>query len=674
MVRRETGRQRGLLRDRVRVPSRVLGLLIVPAILVAAGSCGASTKTSTGPTPPKCQTSVALSTPLVAAAGGSAKLNVTAQRECAWTVSSAVGWISGLTPASGQGDAEVTFSVASNPDAVARQGDLIVNDQHVPVRQDAAACRYGIAPRSWSLGAGGGELEVKVTAVNGCTWSASSNTGWIRVKSGESGTRDGPVVVEADANSDDDGRTGSLTIAGETLEVAQGGSSPNAPPTPPPPPNITCTYGISPTSFSAPAAGASGATTLQTNDAACPWSVASDSTWLTPTTSAGTGNQSIGFVVAANTGGARTGRLEVAGQVLTVTQAAAGTPGPSCTFSINPTSLSAGAAGVTGSSVTVSTGTGCSWAASTATSWITITSGATGAGPGTVVFNVGTNSGPARSGSLTIAGVTFGVTQAAAGPACSVSISPTSQSMDVLGGSTTVAVSTTASCSWSATTAATWIAITAGTSGTGNGKVAMTIAPNVGGARTGTVTIGGQTFTVNQASALPGPGCTYSINPTSRTTDDDGANDQKIDVNTQSGCAWTAVSNAPWVTITEGLVDVGDGEVRYDVAANTGAARQTTLTVAGRTFTVNQDAAPCSYSINPTSQTFAAAGGSGTVAVSTQANCSWTAVSDVTWIVVTAGANGTGNGTVAFTVSANSGGSRKGTVRIAGRTFTVQQN
>jgi all-beta uncharacterized protein/BACON domain-containing protein len=594
MVRREIGRQRGPLRDRARESSRVVGLLILPIILfVAANGCGASTKTSTGPTPAKCQPSAALSTPSVAAAGGPAVLTVTTQQECAWTVASAVPWISGLSPASGQGNAEVTFSVANNPDATARQGDLILNEQPVRVRQDAAACKYDLVPRSWSLDAAGGEWDVKVSA-NGCVWLATSNTGWIRVKSGQTGTRDGTVIVEADANTGPDARSGSLTIAGESFGVAQGGTSPDAPPPPPPPlppppppPSFTCSYTLSPTTHAAPAAGGTGTTTIQTNHPGCVWNVSSDSAWLTFTTPTGAGSQGVGFTVAANTGAGRTGRLTIGGQVLTVTQAAAPPPPPTCTFSL----------------------------------------------------------------------------------------APTSQSVGVLGGTATVAVTTTATCSWSATTGDAWIAITGGASGTGNGKVALTIAANLGAARTGTVTIGGQTFTVNQASALPGPGCSYTINPTSRTTGDGGATDQKIDVNTQSGCAWTAVSSAPWVTITQGLVDVGDGEVRYTVAANTGAARQTTLTVAGRTFTVNQDAAPCSYTINPTTQTFAATGGSGTVAVATAAHCAWTAVSNDSWIVVTAGASGTGNGAVTYTVAARTGGSsRKGTITIAGRTFTVQQN
>src|SRR5205085_2296676 len=55
-----------------------------------------------------------------------------------------------------------------------------------------------------------------------------------------------------------------------------------------------------------------------------------------------------------------------------------------------------------------------------------------------------------------------------------------------------------------------------------------------------------------------------------------------------SGCAWTASSGASWVTITSGASGSGNGTVGYSVAANTGAARSATLTIATKTFTVNQ--------------------------------------------------------------------------------------
>jgi hypothetical protein len=44
--------------------------------------------------------------------------------------------------------------------------------------------------------------------------------------------------------------------------------------------------------------------------------------------------------------------------------------------------------------------------------------------------------------------------------------------------------------------------VTAGASGTGNGTVSFTVAANTGAARSGTLTIGGQTFTVTQAAPV----------------------------------------------------------------------------------------------------------------------------------------------------------------------------
>lgn len=585
MVRREIGGSRVLARGGVTQVACALGLT---AAVIAAGTCGTSSRTSTGPTPLKCQPSVALSTQLIGAAGGNATLSVTTQQECKWSVTTEVGWISGLTPSSGQGSAQVAFSVATNPAASVRQGDLVLNDQRIQVRQEAAPCRYEIAPKSHALDAGGDEWQVQVTAVTGCTWRATSDVSWITVKAGDTGTQNGMVVVEAGPNDSQDPRVGSLTIAGESFAVAQGGTAvgppspppPTAPaPQPPGPQPGACSYSLSPATYAAPAAAGSGSASVQATHSACVWTVSTDAAWLTPSTNVGVGTQSVGFQVAANTGAVRIGRLTLAGQVLTVTQAA---PGQTCTYSINPTSLSAAATGATASTVTVTAGAGCAWTATTAASWITITAGAGGSGPGSVVFNVAANPGAARNGTLTIAG---------------------------------------------------------------------------------------QTFTVNQATS-----CTYSIKPTSQSVSAGGASNREIDVDTTSGCPWTAVSSAVWITINNGSSHQGKGKVEYDVASNPGQARQGTMIVAGHTFTVNQDAQPCSYSISPNGQMFTAIGGTGSVSVSTQSWCSWTATSNASWITVTQTGSGTGSGGVLYTVAPNSGGSRNGTITIAGKTFTVSQN
>jgi hypothetical protein len=65
-------------------------------------------------------------------------------------------------------------------------------------------------------------------------------------------------------------------------------------------------------------------------------------------------------------------------------------------------------------------------------------------------------------------------------------------------GHDTVAVSTGTGCAWTATSNAAWIALTSGASGTGRGTVAFSIDRNRGQARTGTLTIAGHTFTVQQ--------------------------------------------------------------------------------------------------------------------------------------------------------------------------------
>jgi uncharacterized protein (TIGR03437 family) len=176
--------------------------------------------------------------------------------------------------------------------------------------------------------------------------------------------------------------------------------------------------------------------------------------------------------------------------------------GGACSYTLNAAGAQAPAAASAGT-VVVSTVAGCPWTATSNAAWVTITSGASGSGGGTVSYSVTANTGTAaRTGTLTIAGQTFTVTQSAANPSCSYAITPNSASAPAGLSSGTVSVTTTSGCSWAATSNASWITITAGSSGTGSGTVAYSVAPNVGTVpRTGTLTIAGRTFTVTQAGA-----------------------------------------------------------------------------------------------------------------------------------------------------------------------------
>ena len=82
----------------------------------------------------------------------------------------------------------------------------------------------------------------------------------------------------------------------------------------------------------------------------------------------------------------------------------------------------------------------------------------------------------------------------------------------------------------------------------------------------------------------------------------------------------------------------------------------------------------CTCSIYPTSKHFGPSGGTGSVDVTTQSGCAWTATSNDSWIHITSGSSGTGSGTVNYSVDENTGSARTGTITIANETFTVTQS
>jgi fibronectin type 3 domain-containing protein len=82
---------------------------------------------------------------------------------------------------------------------------------------------------------------------------------------------------------------------------------------------------------------------------------------------------------------------------------------------------------------------------------------------------------------------------------------------------------------------------------------------------------------------------------------------------------------------------------------------------------------PCTYTTSPASQSFTAAAGSGTVAVTAAAGCPWTASNGASWVTVTSGVSGTGSGTVLYSVAANTGAARSATLAVAGRTLMISQ-
>jgi hypothetical protein len=90
-------------------------------------------------------------------------------------------------------------------------------------------------------------------------------------------------------------------------------------------------------------------------------------------------------------------------------------------------------------------------------------------------------------------------------------------------------------------------------------------------------------------------------------------------------------------------------------------------------YTLRLSVTTCSFAVAPLQPPrYEAAGGSGSVTVSCADGCEWTAASQAPWITLTAGASGTGNGSVAFNVAPNtSAQGRSGTISVAGQTVTI---
>ena len=171
---------------------------------------------------------------------------------------------------------------------------------------------------------------------------------------------------------------------------------------------------------------------------------------------------------------------------------------------------------------------------------------------------------------------------------CTVALKTTGITLTAKGGAKKLSLTAASDCDWSVVNTNSFITITAGNSGAGNGVVNFTVAPNTNTvAISGVISIKGQDFTVNQAAG----GCTYALSPKAgKPKAAGGAATVKVKAK-YSDCAWSAESNDSFITITGGTNGVGSGVVSYTVAPNTGTnAVVGTMTIAGETFTVTQAA------------------------------------------------------------------------------------
>jgi hypothetical protein len=487
---------------------------------------------------------------------------------CGWSVTSSSAWLTVTSATSGSGSATISYSVAANSGEI-RTATLTVGGQTFTMTQAAAPCTYSISPASGAAPATPSNGSFALTAnLASCPWSVTSSAPWLTVSSATTGNGSATIAYSVAANSGEI-RTATLTVAGQTFTLTQSAAS--------------CTFTFTPSSRSIASSATAGTVALATNLASCSWSVTSSAAWLTVSSAKnGSGNATISWNAAANSGEIRTATLTAGGQTFTVTQDAA-----PCTYSISPASGAAPYTSSNGSFALTANLASCPWSVSSSASWLSVMSPPAGSGNGsaTISYSVGANNGAARSATLTVAGKTFTVNQEAV--PCAYSISPTSASVPLASSSGSFALTANlGSCPWSAVSSASWLTVSAPASGGGNATIAYTAAANSGPPRSATITVAGSVFTLNQGGT-----CTYTVSPLTVAAGSP-ASTFTATITADSACYWGAESFDPWLTITSPTEGSGNGTVTVSIAANTGRARTGALSIAGNAVAVSQRACP----------------------------------------------------------------------------------
>jgi hypothetical protein len=167
--------------------------------------------------------------------------------------------------------------------------------------------------------------------------------------------------------------------------------------------------------------------------------------------------------------------------------------------------------------------------------------------------------------------------------------------------------------------------------------------------------------------------CTYTLGATSAAAPQGGVVGATVNVNTQTGCPWTAVSNSPgFITVAGGTPGTGSGTVTYNVSANLSTFRAGTMTIAGHVFTVTQNGLGPTMNLDKTSLRFGATSTGVSFVAQTSAQIvrltqtgtpgavTWTATSTQPWLQVSP-ASGSGSANLSITVVATGGIPASGT-------------
>lgn len=287
---------------------------------------------------------------------------------------------------------------------------------------------------------------------------------------------------------------------------------------------------------------------------------------------------------------------------------------------------------------------------------------------------------------------------------CPVQLSSTGANVPsdgIFDGSFSVSMS---GCQRNVTSNASWLIVTNGETGNGNGTISYTAQKNFGAARSGTIMINGRAFTVTQ-QANPNPSLLNSVSGICDTgisfsqsrivVRPAGGTNNSFTANIPSSCGtWWVISNKQtWLRVTSPITgNVGTQQVRFTVDPNPlNEPRSGNITINGQVFTVIQTYNfPQEYSLEicrrpegcPFRDTiFPVSGAPGDFEVNIAGNARWTTFvpnrSDAGWLKLPPAPGNSGIYTdtkAKFTVEENrTATQRTGTIVIGDQAYMVTQ-
>jgi len=258
----------------------------------------------------------------LSAEGGKGRVTMNTAAGCAWTASSTASWIT-IRTLSGSGPGDIEYEVPGYSGADQRSAQILAGTASFTLRQDppSAPCTYGVDPTSAVLhwhGSEGDGMEVRLTTLGHCPWTASSGAPWVELLTASSGTGSAAMRVRVNAYTSETTRSAPLMIrwpsptAGQNVSITQSG----------------CRYALSVTTDNVPASGGRRRVSVFGDPATvdcmvgCPWTIANVAPWIQisgSTTRAG--DDDFFYDVATNTTGAQRSATIVVGPLtLTVIQ------------------------------------------------------------------------------------------------------------------------------------------------------------------------------------------------------------------------------------------------------------------------------------------------------------------------------------------------------------------